>query len=78
MLKVAVTDLAASIVTLHDVIPVQAPLQPEKTDPDAGVAVRVTLVPLVKPAAQVAPQVIPAGLLVTVPVPLPGLVTVRV
>ena len=39
-------------------------------------AVSVTAVPLVKLAEQVAPQVIPAGLLVTVPAPAPALETV--
>ena len=34
------------IVTEHDPVPEQAPLQPAKTDPDAGVAVRLTPVPL--------------------------------
>jgi hypothetical protein len=45
--KVAVTFFAASIVTLHTPVPVQSPLQPVKVEPDAGVAVRLTPVPLV-------------------------------
>src|SRR2546427_37647 len=46
-LKVAVTDLAAVIVTVH-VAPetVSHPLQAVKVDPLAGLAVRVTLMPL--------------------------------
>src|SRR5881628_3481596 len=52
------------------------PLQPVKIEPAAGAAVRVTAVPLVKLAEQVAPQVIPAGALVTVPLPVPALLTV--
>jgi hypothetical protein len=47
-------------------------------EPALGVAVRVTTVPLRKSAAHVAPQLIPAGLLVTVPVPAPARVTVSV
>jgi hypothetical protein len=76
-LKVAVTDLAADIVTEHVPVPVQLPLQPAKVEPAAGVAVNVTAVPLAYEAEQVAPQLIPAGLLVTVPLPVPLFVTVR-
>jgi hypothetical protein len=43
--KLAVTDFAASIVTEHDPVPVQAPLQPENVDPLAAAAVKVTAVP---------------------------------
>ena len=78
LLNVAVTALAAFMVTLQAPVPLQAPLQPAKTEPEAGVAVRFTTVPLVKLAEQVAPQEIPAGELVTVPVPVPVSVTVRV
>ena len=71
-LNVAVTDLAASIVTVHVPVPEQpAPLQPTKVEPTAGLAVRVTLTPLVKEATQVLPQLMPARLLVTVPLLLP-------
>ena len=80
-LNVAVTDLAASIVTVHVPVPEQpAPLQPTKAEPTAGLAVRVTLTPLVKEAAQVLPQSIPARLLVTVPLlpPVETLLTDRV
>ncbi|PYM68547.1 MAG: hypothetical protein DME11_00055, partial [Candidatus Rokuibacteriota bacterium] len=75
-MKVAVTVVAAETVTTHDPVPEHPPpLQPVKVEPAAGAAVSVTAVPLVKLAEQVAPQVIPAGLLVTVPVP--ALETVR-
>lgn len=49
--------------------PLHAPLKPEKLDPEVGVAVRVTEVPLLKLALQAVGQLIPAGLLVTVPWP---------
>ena len=57
---------------------VRVPLHPPNVDPAAGVAVNVTEVPLGKVRLQVAPQSIPAGLLVTVPSPTPFLFTVRV
>jgi hypothetical protein len=44
--------------------------------PASGAAVNTTAVPLVKPAVQLSGQSIPAGLLVTVPAPVPALVTV--
>jgi len=78
-INVAVTDWAAFIVTTQLPIPVHpAPLQPVNADPLADVAVKVTCVPLANAALHVAPQSIPAGLLVTVSLPLPVLVTVRV
>src|SRR5213592_1808343 len=77
--KVAVTMVAALRVTVQAPGPEQPPpLQPLKVEPAAGAAVSVTAVPLVKLAAQVAPQVMPAGLLVTVPAPVPALETVSV
>jgi hypothetical protein len=77
--NVAVQLLAAVIVTVVGlVLPLQSPFQPVKVEPVAGVAVRVTVVPAANAALQVAPHVIPAALLVTVPVPVPALDTVRV
>src|SRR5438552_10027421 len=77
--KVAVTVVAAESVTTHVPVPLQPPpLQPVKVEPAAGVAVSVTAVPLAKLAEQVAPQVIPAGELVTVPLPVPDLENVSV
>ncbi len=67
--------MAAVIVTDPVLQPV--PLQPAKVEPDAGVGVRVTMVPLVKVEEQVVPQVIPAGELVTVPLPVPASMTER-
>ena len=43
--KVAVADLAWLIVRVHVAVPVQSPVQPENTEPAAGVAVSVMLVP---------------------------------
>jgi hypothetical protein len=65
--------------TTHVAVPLHPlPLQPPNVDPADAVAVNVTVVPLMKVEPQVAPQSIPAGLLVTVPSPTPALVTVRV
>jgi hypothetical protein len=75
--NVAVTLLAASRTTAQPPVPVQAPLQPVKVELVEAVALRPTLVPLGKLALQVAPQLIPLGLEVTVPVPVPALATVR-
>jgi hypothetical protein len=78
-MKVAVTVVAAFTVTTQVPVPVQPPpLQPVKVDPPVGAAVKVTAVPLENDAEHVVPQEIPAGLLVTVPVPAPALETVSV
>jgi hypothetical protein len=78
-MKVAVTVVAAFTVTVQEVaVPLQPPLQPLKTDPAAGAAVKVTAVPFVYDPEHVVPQLMPAGLLVTVPVPAPALETVSV
>ena len=78
-MNVAVTVVAALKVTVQAPVPEQpAPLQPPKVAPAAGAAVSVTVVPLAKLAAQVAPQAMPAGELVTVPLPVPAGATVRV
>jgi hypothetical protein len=74
-LKVAVTASVADIVTLQPPVPLQAPLQPAKVDPAAAVWVSTTTVPLVKLALQVLGQLIPVGLLLTEPVPVPPSVT---
>jgi hypothetical protein len=54
------------------------PDHPAKVDPAAGVAVKVTTVPLLKAAEQVLPQLMAAGELVTVPLPVPERPTVSV
>jgi hypothetical protein len=76
LLKVAVQPMLPVIVTLP--LAVQLPDQPANVDPETGVAVRVTAVLLLRIVVQVLPQLIPAGLLVTVPVPVPARVTVSV
>jgi len=74
--KLAVTDVAPLIVTVQVPVPVQPPLQPVNVELAAGAAVRVTTVPVVKEVEHVAPQEMPAGALVTVPLPAPAFVTV--
>ena len=75
--NVAVTARAALIVTLQAPVPVQPlPLQPAKVALPVGTAVSVTAVPLVYEATHVAPHAMPAGALVTIPLPVPELVTV--
>lgn len=66
------------IVTVQAAVPEQSPLHPVKEALGSGVAVRVTTVPLGNGAEQVAPQLIFAGLLVTVPLPKPARVTIKI
>jgi hypothetical protein len=73
--NVAVTEAFAVGVTLHVPVPVHAPNQPVNVEPVAGVAVSVMAVPLAKLAEQVVPQVMPAGELLTDPVPVPASTT---
>src|SRR5512133_2153120 len=75
--NVAVTDFAASIVTSHAPLPVHAPVHSLNTKPASGVAARVTTLPTAKSKRHEVPHAIPPGALVTVPVPLPPVVTVR-
>ena len=64
--------------TLQGPVPEHPPPdQPVNVDPASAEAVRVTLVPDVKYALHVWPQLIPGGVLVTVPLPVPDLETVR-
>jgi len=68
--NVAVTLAPAVLESVNwQVAPVHAPLKPEKLFPDVGVAVNETTAPLANVAAQVVGQLMPAGLLVTVPWP---------
>src|SRR5690242_17083769 len=75
--NVAVTVVAAVIVVVHGFVPVQPPPDhPVHVEPVAAAAVNVTAWPKLKFAVHVAPQLMPAGFDVTVPAPLPALVTV--
>ena len=76
--KVAVTEEAAAIELTVQVDPdaVQPPLHDAKVEPGVAFAVSTTSVPYPNDAEQVAPHEMPAGELVTVPVPAPTLLTV--
>ena len=68
--NVAVMVMLALTFRIHAAVPLQLPpLQPVNVEPDAGVAVSVTLVPGVYASEQSEEQLMPAGLLVTVPLP---------
>jgi len=64
------------MVTWHDPVPEHAPPHPANTEPGLAIAVNWTTVPLAKLKLQACPQLMPAGLLETVPVPVPEGVTV--
>ena len=74
---------AASTVVFAEMVKVQLVvllvhplLNRVKLEPEAGAAVKVTAVPPANDAEHEAPQSIPAGVEVTVPAPVPDLVTV--
>jgi hypothetical protein len=76
-LKVEVTCwLALSVNEQVKPLPLHPPDHPAKDEFAPAVAVSVTCVPLVKLALQVGAQLIPEGVLATVPVPLPAELTV--
>src|SRR2546421_2892632 len=75
--KRAVTIRSAVIFTRQAPVPEQAPDQPANLEPRAGVAVSVTDLPTAKLWEQLAPQLMPAGELVTEPRPEPLFNTVR-
>jgi hypothetical protein len=75
VLNVAVTDELDDAVMLHVPVPLQPPDHPANVESAFGVAVNVTAVPAVKLALQVCPQLMPAGLLLTVPPPVPAATT---
>jgi len=75
--KVAVTATDPETLTVQVVPLVEVqPVQEAKVEPVAAVAVRVTVVPLDSLLEQVDPQLMRLSLEVTVPEPLPALVTV--
>jgi hypothetical protein len=76
-LKVAV-QLTVLLTVMLPLEQAASPDQPAKTDPLAGTAVRVTTVPLTKLLEQPLPQFMPAGELVTLPLPVPARLTVTV
>ena len=57
---------------MQEPVPEQAPDQPVKSELVSGFAVSVTDVPLSNLALHARPQLIPDGLLVTVPPPVPA------
>src|SRR5947209_3528160 len=59
-------------------VPEQPPLQPVNVAPNSGLAVSVTFVPWANGALQTEPQVMPDGVLETVPEAAPARTTVRV
>ena len=68
--KVAVTEVLEFIVTVQvGDVPEHPPDHPVKVEPAAGLAVRVTAVP--------APKLVPVGLLLTVPVPVPDVLMLK-
>jgi hypothetical protein len=75
--KAAVTDSAWVMVTWQVPVPEHPPpLQPSNVELD-GMAVSVTTVPWSYASVQSPPQLMPAGLLVTVPLPVPDFETVN-
>jgi hypothetical protein len=77
ILNVAVTDRVVLMVTLQvELRPVQAPAHPINTAPLAATAVSFTTAPEANKLLHVGWQLIPPGLLVTEPPPVPAKVTV--
>jgi hypothetical protein len=62
--------------TVQVVLPLHAPDHPAKKAPFEGAGVSFTLVPEEKEALQVGAQLMPAGVLVTVPIEVPARDTV--
>ena len=78
--SVAVTDVVALMLVTVQVFPVLE-LQPDQLfslEPEAGAAVNVMVELFAKDSLQSNPHSMPAGLLVTVPLPVPAFATVSV
>ena len=73
-----VADTLAVPVTVQGPLPEQAPPQLTNDEPAAAAAFKATEVPTSNWFEQVIPQLIPAGVEVTVPLPVPCLVTVMI
>jgi len=76
VLNVAVHDLFPPMVTTPSEQS-ESPLQPANVEPDIGIAVRDTTVPEGYGSEQSLPQLIPAGVLFTDPLPVPDFVKFR-
>jgi hypothetical protein len=73
-LKIAVTDVAAFRETVQvALVPLQAPDHPANLEPGLAAAVSVTDVPSANVPEHVLPQLTLAGLMATVPAPVPAL-----
>jgi hypothetical protein len=68
--KFAVTLVLDDRVKLQAAVPLQPPVQPLNVNPASGVAFKLTVAPAVKLKRQLVPQLIPEGVLVTVPLPV--------
>ena len=75
-MKVALTDCGAVTVSVQVPVPLHAPPQPANTVPVDGTAVSVITLPWVRDTLHAVPQLRPAGADVTVPLPLPSLLSV--
>jgi hypothetical protein len=68
--KFAVTLVLDEKVMLQAAVPLQPPVQPPNVNPASGMAFKVTVVPALKLKRQMVPQLIPVGVLVTLPLPV--------
>jgi hypothetical protein len=75
-LNVADTVVFAFIVTLQAPAPVHPPVHPPNVEVDPGASLSVTTVPAGNVVWHAVPQLMPTGLLVIVPAPVPELCTV--